>query len=143
MTNAWKKACASPTPSELLIPKGTFKLARVTLEGPCKAPIKINLQATLQAPSDPTGFKDGDGWVTFEHIDRLTLMGGGIFDGQGKAVWGKHCAQGQYCSKLPIVSFLLISRKMLCIYAYVNNHSFGEFIMNVNRMSDSIMSQIP
>ncbi|KAF4359764.1 hypothetical protein F8388_008326 [Cannabis sativa] len=84
LSNAWKEACACTTPSELLIPKGTFKLKRITLDGPCKAPIKINLQATLQAPSDPNGFKDGDGWVTFEHIDRLTLMGGGSFDGQGK-----------------------------------------------------------
>ncbi|XP_060973878.1 exopolygalacturonase-like [Cannabis sativa] len=106
LSNAWKQACTSTTPSELLIPKGTFKLKRVTLEGPCKAPIKINLQATLQAPSDPNGFKDGDGWVTFEHIDRLTLMGGGSFDGQGKGVWGKHCSQGQYCSKLPICLYL-------------------------------------
>ncbi|KAM6572100.1 hypothetical protein CsatA_016180 [Cannabis sativa] len=102
LSNAWKQACASPTQSELRIPKGTFKLKRATLNGPCKAPIKINLQGTLQAPSDPAGFKDGDGWVTFERIDKLTLMGGGSFDGQGKGVWGKHCSQGQYCSKLPI-----------------------------------------
>ncbi|PON63588.1 Glycoside hydrolase [Parasponia andersonii] len=78
------------------------KKKKATLGGPCKAPIKVQLQGTLQAPADPSGFKDGDGWVTFESIDGLNLAGGGTFDGQGQAVWGKHCKQTKYCSKLPI-----------------------------------------
>lgn len=86
------------------MPKGTFKLSRATFFGPCKAPIEFMLIGTLQAPQNPAGFKDGDGWVTFERIDRLTLYGGGTFDGQGKNVWGKHCDRLNYCSKLPIVS---------------------------------------
>ncbi|PON77143.1 Glycoside hydrolase [Trema orientale] len=81
----------------------SIRIEIVEVGGPCKAPIKVQLQGTLQAPADPSGFKDGDGWVTFERIDGLTLAGGGIFDGQGQAVWGKHCKQTKYCSKLPII----------------------------------------
>ncbi|GMN27813.1 hypothetical protein TIFTF001_001812 [Ficus carica] len=69
---------------------------------PCKIPIKVELQGTLQAPTNPSGFKEGDGWVTFISVDGLTLAGGGTFDGQGKAVWGKHCSHNKYCGKLPI-----------------------------------------
>ncbi|KAF4352347.1 hypothetical protein F8388_024459, partial [Cannabis sativa] len=99
---AWKSACASPTQSVLFIPSGVFYLKRAILQGPCKAPIKVQLQGTLRALNDLTGFKDEDGWVIFEHINDLTLMGGGTFDGQGKSVWGKQCGRGKYCSKYPM-----------------------------------------
>lgn len=68
----------------------------------------MQLQGTLRAAVDPSGFKDGDGWVSFQRIDGLTLEGGGTFDGQGKGVWGKHCTNTIYCSKLPIVSYNFI-----------------------------------
>ncbi|EXC34923.1 hypothetical protein L484_020040 [Morus notabilis] len=102
LSNAWKDACASPIRGKVLIPRGTYKLSRATLEGPCKVPIKVQLQGTLRAPTDPSGFNEGDGWVTFRNVDGLTLAGGGTFDGQGSAVWGKNCEQQQYCGKLPI-----------------------------------------
>ena len=90
--------------TKILIPQGTYRLTRATFLGPCKAPIEFQLVGTLQAPSSASGFKDGDGWVTFERIDKLTVYGGGVFDGNGKASWGKHCTRLSYCSKLPIVS---------------------------------------
>ncbi|XP_062103582.1 exopolygalacturonase-like [Humulus lupulus] len=102
LSTAWKNACASLTQSELFIPNGVFYLKRAILQGPCKAPIKVQLQGTLRATNDLTGFNEEDGWVTFKYINGLTLMGGGTFDGQGKSVWGKQCGQGKYCSKLPM-----------------------------------------
>ncbi|PON77144.1 Glycoside hydrolase [Trema orientale] len=102
LSNAWKDACSSPGQSKVLIPRGIFKLKKATLVGPCKAPVMFQLQGTLRAPTEPSGFKDGDGWVSFQRIDGLTVTGGGTFDGQGLAVWGKHCTQTNYCSKLPI-----------------------------------------
>jgi len=55
----------------------------------------------LQAPKS----LQGDNWITFEHIDRLTLSGEGVFDGQGKAAWKKNdCHKRINCAQLPIVS---------------------------------------
>ena len=76
-------------------------MGAVKLLGPCKGRIEVQVQGYLQAPGSPTG----DSWVSFEHVDLLTLSGSGTFDGQGKAAWGKNdCVKSKYCNKLPIVS---------------------------------------
>ena len=103
LCNAFKEACACPTPSRVLIPKRTFLLAQVSLEGPCKAPVKIVVRGTLKALTDPSQMKVDGSWVTFQYIDRLTLSGGGTFDGQGSKAWGA-CGLKSYCKQLPIVS---------------------------------------
>lgn len=102
LATAWKEACAAPTVSKVVIPKGIFKLSRAFMAGPCKNPIGFELQGTLQAPSKAVGYKDGQGWITFQAINKLTIYGGGTFDGQGAASWGKHCKRTQYCDKLPV-----------------------------------------
>ncbi|PON77124.1 Glycoside hydrolase [Trema orientale] len=102
LAQAWQKACASPTSAKIVVPKSTYKLSRGNFLGPCKSPIEFQLDGILQAPSNPSGFKDGDGWITFQSINKLSLYGGGTFDGQGKASYGKHCTRLNYCSKLPI-----------------------------------------
>ncbi|KAI9176354.1 hypothetical protein LWI28_019100 [Acer negundo] len=98
LTLAFKEACASTTESKVLIPKGTYKLSAVKLEGPCKAPIEIQVQATLIALTEKT---TEPSWVLFNHIDHLTVSGGGVFDGQGSTAWGK-CGRTDYCRSLPI-----------------------------------------
>lgn len=107
LQNAWNDACASAQPSKLLVPPGTYKLVQANLHGPCKAPIQFQLQGTLQAQTGTGSNKVGDGWVTIERVDRLTLFGGGVFDGQGTDTWGKSCAKQNYCGKQPIVSCTL------------------------------------
>ncbi|KAJ0089298.1 hypothetical protein Patl1_32568 [Pistacia atlantica] len=59
LTSTWKKACASATPSKVLIPKGIFLLSagKTTEDG---------------------------GWVTFQRIEGFTFSG----DGQGASSWG-------------------------------------------------------
>jgi len=104
LLSAWKEACASTTPAKVLIPGGTFALTEVALDGPCKAPVEFELQGTLKAPADPSLFKT-DGWVVFQHIDGLTMSGGGTFDGQGKTAWGQNdCDKNTDCRTLPTVS---------------------------------------
>ncbi|KAB1671171.1 hypothetical protein [Gossypium barbadense] len=87
--DAWKEACASVTPSTVVIPKGTYLLSKVNLEGPCKAPIEINVQGTIKAPADPGAFKDPN-WVRFYSIENFKMSGGGIFDGQGSIAYEKN-----------------------------------------------------
>ncbi|KAA8524803.1 hypothetical protein F0562_011226 [Nyssa sinensis] len=75
LLSAWKEACASPTPSSVVIPAGTYTSNEVTFSGPCKAPIEMKLVGTLQANPNAASFKT-DGWVVFEHIEGFTLSGG-------------------------------------------------------------------
>lgn len=91
-----------------MIPKGTYALGQVSIEGPCKAPISFVVQGTVKAPVDTSNFKAEAGWIAFERIDQFTLSGGGVFDGQGKSVWGKQCSISEYCKQLPIVSYKLL-----------------------------------
>ena len=105
MTKAWKAACAVAG-SKVLISAGAYKLGLVTLLGPCKGAIEFNLQGTLQAPSDVASFNGKDGWVIFQHIDGLTMSGGGVFDGKGQLAWEKNdCDKDKNCNVLPIVRF--------------------------------------
>ena len=102
--NAWKEACAATEPSTVVIPTGKFLLNPVTLQGPCKAPIELQVQGTIIAPEDHSIFK-GDGWVLFHNIDGLTLSGGGTFDALGSKTWSANeCYKTISCEDYPIVS---------------------------------------
>ena len=41
----------------------------VSIDGPCKGPIAVQVHGTSQTPAVPSDFKGADGWVTFQHID--------------------------------------------------------------------------
>ncbi|XP_017984474.1 PREDICTED: exopolygalacturonase [Theobroma cacao] len=101
---AWRKACAVVSPSKVVIPEGEYILSQVTLAGPCKAPLEVQVRGTLKATADPSKFNNVPTWVTFQRIDRFTLSGAGTFDGQGgKAAWAQNdCKQVGRCNKLPI-----------------------------------------
>ncbi|KAA8524801.1 hypothetical protein F0562_011224 [Nyssa sinensis] len=101
LLSAWKEACASPTPSSVVIPAGTYASNEVTFSGPCKAPIETKLVGTLQANPNAASFKT-DGWVVFEHIEGFTLSGGGTFDRQGAQTRKANaCHEKPSCPKLP------------------------------------------
>ncbi|KAH0709958.1 hypothetical protein KY284_011385 [Solanum tuberosum] len=94
---AFKEACQSTSPSTIVIPKGTFQMNQVKLEGPCKGPIELQIQATLKALSDPNQIKTGE-WLIVNKLDFFTMSGGGILDGQGRAAW--ECRESKKCTKL-------------------------------------------
>lgn len=103
ITSAWQSACSSPTPSKLLIPAGQYAVGPMTFLGPCKAPITVQFDGNLKAPTDLNKLKSQDGWIVFQQVDAMTLSGG-VFDGQGKVAWSQNnCAQTGKCSNLPIV----------------------------------------
>ncbi|XP_039059319.1 polygalacturonase-like [Hibiscus syriacus] len=102
LLDAWKEACASPAPTTIVIPKGTYLLSQATLEGPCKAPIELEVQGNIKAPADPKDFKEPK-WVSFLHVENFKLFGGGVFDGQGTAAYKREgCEKHDFCSNLPI-----------------------------------------
>lgn len=47
VANAWRDAW----PAKVIIPKGEYYLRGAILKGPCKAPIEIQVQGYLRAPS--------------------------------------------------------------------------------------------
>ncbi|KAL2531729.1 Pectin lyase-like superfamily protein [Abeliophyllum distichum] len=104
LLSAWKEACAATTPSRIVVPTDTYLLNQVTLVGPCKAPIELQVQGTIKAPSDYTQLPDKNGnWITINYVDHLTIFGGGVFDGQGKEAWTKNdCGKNPKCVKLPL-----------------------------------------
>ena len=110
MTSAWKEACAASGSSKVLIPEGTYKSSSVTLEGPCKGPIEVQLDGTLQAPADPSQHK-GDGWIVFLRVEDFTLSGSGTLDGQGATSWKtNNCGPNIDCNLYATVKFLTNSR---------------------------------
>ncbi|PRQ52772.1 putative polygalacturonase [Rosa chinensis] len=83
LAQAWTDACVSVWSSKLVVPSGTYWLRGATFIGPCKAPIKVQIQGKLKDPEDGHQLVNSDFWVAFRYIDRLYLSGGGTFDGQG------------------------------------------------------------
>ncbi|PRQ52566.1 putative glycosidase [Rosa chinensis] len=103
INNAWRDACAAATPSTVVIAKGKYLVGPVRFGGPCKAAVSIRVEGTLQAPAEPEKLKSQDGWVVFQNVDKLSVFGGGTFDGQGKLAWSKNnCAKTGKCNSLPI-----------------------------------------
>ncbi|KAB2094127.1 hypothetical protein ES319_A02G134700v1 [Gossypium barbadense] len=102
LLDAWKEACASTSPSKIVIPKGIYFLCTATLDGPCKAPIELQVQGTVKAPADPGAFKEPK-WIAFNRIENFKLSGGGVFDGQGTTAYKREGCKGHdYCGSLPI-----------------------------------------
>ncbi|KAL1182947.1 hypothetical protein V6Z11_A02G148000 [Gossypium hirsutum] len=97
-----EEACASTSPSKIVIPKGIYFLSTATLDGPCKAPIELQVQGTVKAPADPGAFKEPK-WIAFNRIENFKLSGGGVFDGQGTTAYKREGCKGHdYCGSLPI-----------------------------------------
>ncbi|KAK7246221.1 hypothetical protein RIF29_41081 [Crotalaria pallida] len=96
--NAWKEACASTSFAKIVIPKGMYKMREVDVKGPCKAPIEIQVDGTIQAPADPKQLHGADKWVTIGYVSHFTFSGHGIFDGQGAYAWkANDCGLNQNC----------------------------------------------
>ncbi|KAE8710667.1 Polygalacturonase [Hibiscus syriacus] len=113
LLDAWKEACGSTTPTRIFIPEGTYLLSQATLEGPCKAPIELQLEGNVKVSDDPKAFNEPK-WVSFLHIENFKLFGGGAFDRQGTTSYKKEgCEKHDFCSNLPIVRFDFLTNAMV------------------------------
>ncbi|KAE9621872.1 putative polygalacturonase [Lupinus albus] len=100
LVNAWKQACATTSASRILIPSGTYKMRGVDLKGPCKAPIEIKVDGTIQAPADPKQLNGAEQWVKIGYASHITISGQGIFDGQGANAWKQNdCNKNTKCER--------------------------------------------
>uniref|UniRef100_A0A2C9U4T9 Pectate lyase superfamily protein domain-containing protein n=1 Tax=Manihot esculenta TaxID=3983 RepID=A0A2C9U4T9_MANES len=101
LLSAWKGACGAAGSGKVVIPKGKYSLGVVDLLGPCKGAMHLQVEGTLVAPAKASEHRKNS-WVTLKYLDRLTVSGGGAFDGQGEIAWQqKSCGDG--CKKaLPV-----------------------------------------
>ncbi|XP_052726184.1 exopolygalacturonase-like [Vigna angularis] len=81
---AWGDACKRNGETIVLVPNGTYMLKSVIFNGPCNGSITFQINGVLKAPIDPSMLADQK-WINFRYVDKLTINGGGTFDGQGTA----------------------------------------------------------
>lgn len=66
--------------------------------------LEMNFQGYLKATEKLSRYGSGTGWVEFGWLERLTLTGGGTFDGQGAKAWPyNNCTNDSKCKLLPTV----------------------------------------
>ncbi|XP_059663942.1 polygalacturonase-like [Cornus florida] len=113
LLKAWSLACSSRTPSTVMIPAGTYPLSPVIIQGPCVAPVGVQLRGTLKAP--PLSQITTESWVAFQRIDRFTLSGGGIFDGMGADAWKKtiDCSTNTKCKRPTSIRFNFVKNAVI------------------------------
>lgn len=118
--SAWKEACASTIPSKVVIPEGWYKLQQIDLEGPCNAPIEVQVHGMILSPKNPYHLNGQDQWVRFQYINFFTLSGKRTFDGQGQMAWKQNnCPRNTNCIRFAMVRKILISKISIIIISYV------------------------
>ncbi|KAL5737514.1 hypothetical protein ACOSP7_030275 [Xanthoceras sorbifolium] len=123
--NTWNQTCQFRGRSLVMVPEGKFLVGPMVLTGPCNGPIDIHLQGDLVAPTDQASL-DLDHWISFRYIDRLTINGGGTFDGQGPSAWPQNtCDKDPNCKPLPIsVRFDFITNSGISDITFLNSKYF-------------------
>ncbi|KAF5931400.1 hypothetical protein HYC85_032273 [Camellia sinensis] len=133
---AWNAACKSSTgPSKLIIPPGRFMVGETIFQGPCSSkPVTVEIQGTILANSDMSEFT-GKECLLFQDVDGLTILGGGIFDGQGQSAWQySNCRSSDNCnSPLPIsIKFQKVTNGVVQDINLVNSKGFHMTITSCN-----------
>lgn len=96
--NAWEQACKIDG-GVVTVPRGTFLLSSADFKGPCIGLTLFKLEGTLVANGQPL-LDDQDYWITFYKVERVTISGNGVFDGNGASSWSV-CHGKSKCNDLP------------------------------------------
>lgn len=88
-------------------------MRNVVFKGPCESKrIIIRIDGTLVAPSEYEVIGNDGNWLSFDHVDGVSINGG-VLDGQGTGLWacksnfGKDCPSGAtVCSRCRNCPFL-------------------------------------
>ncbi|XP_073281377.1 polygalacturonase At1g48100-like [Primulina huaijiensis] len=86
---AWTDACKVQG-SVMLVPSGSvFFVKPISFSGPsCQSNIVFQLDGKIIAPTDPEPWGSGLlQWMQFTKLNKITIRGNGIIDGQGSAWW--------------------------------------------------------
>ncbi|KAH6801950.1 Pectin lyase-like superfamily protein [Perilla frutescens var. frutescens] len=86
---AWKSAC-KVTGGVVEIPSGLkFLIKPVTLQGPCRPNLVLQIDGTLLAPPKIGSWPKSSlyQWINFKWLENFTIQGVGTADGQGSNWW--------------------------------------------------------
>ncbi|XP_077246514.1 exopolygalacturonase-like [Tasmannia lanceolata] len=112
----------------LVIPKAHYLVGPMQFRGPCRkvTSLTVNMQGYLRASTDLRKYGPTDEWVEFGWVDRLTLTGGGTFDGQGVHSWPYNkCPKQLKCKLLPTsIKFVSMTNTIVRNIASVNSKFF-------------------
>ncbi|KAI4305682.1 hypothetical protein L6164_029034 [Bauhinia variegata] len=137
LTKAWKEACTSRTKAKIYIPKGTYNLLQIEFRGPCNAPIDFHVDGMIKAPAEYTKMDGNKQWIRFDHISHLTLLGSGVFDGQGAAAWKQNdCGINKNCRKLPMnFGFGFLNHSIIRDITSKDSKTFHVNVLSCNNVS--------
>ncbi|XP_065859530.1 exopolygalacturonase-like [Euphorbia lathyris] len=136
---AWRGACDFGGMARLVFPKGEFYATETVFEGPCKAPIQVEIQGTIKAGSDISSYSD-DFWISFEHVNGMNVFGPGTVDGNGPNVW-KYKEKGT--SMFPIsLKFMDCEHTLMKGITSVNPMGFHISIVKCNDVTATNMHLI-
>lgn len=115
---AWSAACHSASQSNVYIPRGTYLVRTLSLNGPCRRRIEFRIDGTLVAPANYNAIGHSEFWIMFYKVSGLTVYGGTI-NAKGHGYWscrkgGNSCPQG---ARVPI--FLLSFLVFLFTFTYL------------------------
>lgn len=80
-------------------------MGALELKGPCKAPIEVQVDGTIQSSGNPSDLKGAEQWVRVSYVSFLTISGKAVFDGVGAAAWKQNdCGTNKNCKMLPMVN---------------------------------------
>ncbi|KAM3696263.1 hypothetical protein ACB098_06G026000 [Castanea mollissima] len=132
----FNKACQSEGINLVLIPRGTYLLWPIVLNGPCNGLLEFVIIGTLKAPTDKAFSINVDHWITFQHIDGLIITGGGKLDGQGPSAWNENnCSKDPNCKTLPIsLRFNFVNNSRISYLHSVNSKEAHVNIWGCNHM---------
>ncbi|CAL0317415.1 unnamed protein product [Lupinus luteus] len=135
--NAWKEACAATSNVKIVIPKGTYKMREVDVKGPCKAPIEIQVDGTIQAPADPSQLHGVEKWVTIGYVSHFTFSGHGIFDGQGATAWKQNdCTKNENCVRRSMnLGFNFVNHSIVRDITSKDSKNFHVNVLSCNNLT--------
>ncbi|XP_057439668.1 polygalacturonase-like [Lotus japonicus] len=135
--SAWNEACASPTPSKIVIPSSTYKMGALELKGPCKAPIEVQVDGTIQSSGNPSDLKGAEQWVRVSYVSFLTISGKAVFDGVGAAAWKQNdCGTNKNCKMLPMnFGFYFLNHSIIHDITSKDSKSFNVMVFGCNNVT--------
>ncbi|CAL5444070.1 unnamed protein product [Camellia sinensis] len=140
---ACNAACKSSTgPSNLVIPPGRFMVGKTIFKGPYSSnPVTVEIQETILVNSNMSEF-GGRACLLFQDVDGLTVLGGGIFDGQGQSTWLYSNYRSPDNCNSPLSIFIKVQKVTTAVIWDINLVNSKGFHMTITSCSNFVVERL-
>ncbi|CAN6453209.1 unnamed protein product [Victoria cruziana] len=85
----WKAACSVKSATIEIPSQFMFLIGPVTLSGPCKPNLVLQIDGVILGPSDSSGWPPSEllQWINIKGLRGFTIRGSGMVNGRGSAWW--------------------------------------------------------